>query len=106
MNFHRLGVIIAGHSEGVDVFAKSYGWSLYMSEEQFANYSTIILVGGLILFMAFIIYDLAKKSKAGKFGMMILFIGLFTGVLGFVIKTVLVEFMEVGMVLTMALPLC
>jgi uncharacterized membrane protein len=69
-----------------------------MSEEQFASYSTTILVGALILFMAFIIYDLAKKSKAGKFGMMILFIGLFTGVVGFVIKTVLVEYMDVGLV--------
>lgn len=67
-----------------------------MTEEQFAHYSTIILVGGLIVYMGFIIYDLAKKSKAGRFGMMILFIGLFTGVLGFVIKTVLVEFMGIG----------
>ncbi|PID42462.1 MAG: hypothetical protein CSB48_10385 [Proteobacteria bacterium] len=64
-----------------------------MTEEQFANYSTIIFVGGLIAFMAFIIYDLAKKSKAGRFGMMILFIGLFTGVAGFLIKTILVEIM-------------
>ncbi|PIE43321.1 MAG: hypothetical protein CSA50_05425 [Gammaproteobacteria bacterium] len=62
-----------------------------MSEEEFAYYSTMIFVGGLIIFMAFIIYDLAKKSKAGRFGMMILFIGLFTGVAGFIIKTVLVE---------------
>ena len=67
-----------------------------MTEEQFANYSTTILVGALILYMAFIIFDLAKKSKAGKFGMAILFIGLFTGVAGFIIKTVIVETMEVG----------
>lgn len=69
-----------------------------MSEEQFAYYSTVILVGGLILYMGFIIFDLAKKSKAGKFGMMILFIGLFTGVLGFIIKTVLVEYMDIGLI--------
>jgi hypothetical protein len=77
-----------------------------MSEEQFAYYSTIILVGGLILYMGFIIYDLAKKSKAGRFGMMILFIGLFTGVLGFVIKTVLVEFMGIGSVAVISAGLC
>ncbi|MCP5206907.1 MAG: DUF2788 domain-containing protein [Hahellaceae bacterium] len=77
-----------------------------MSEEQFAYYSTIILVGGLIIYMGFIIYDLAKKSKAGRFGMMILFIGLFTGVLGFVIKTVLVEFMGIGAVVLISGGLC
>ncbi len=65
-----------------------------MSEEQFAYYSTVVLVSGLIAFMAYIIYDLAKKSKAGRFGMMILFIGLFAGVAGFIIKTVIVEFMD------------
>lgn len=65
-----------------------------MSEEQFAYYSTVVLVGGLIAFMAYIIYDLAKKSQAGRFGMMILFIGLFTGVAGFIIKTIIVEFMD------------
>jgi uncharacterized membrane protein YkvI len=77
-----------------------------MSEEQFAYYSTVILVGGLIIYMGFIIYDLAKKSKAGKFGMMILFIGLFTGVLGFVIKTVLVEFMGIGALVLLSGSVC
>ena len=50
-----------------------------------------LLVGGLVLFMAFIVYDLAKKSNAGKWGTFVLFGALCLGVLGFLIKTVLVE---------------
>jgi hypothetical protein len=64
-----------------------------MSEEQFTNWSMGILLTGLILFMGFIIYDLGKKSNAGKTGMIALFIVLGFGVVGFVFKNVLVEFM-------------
>jgi ABC-type lipoprotein release transport system permease subunit len=53
-----------------------------------------ILVGGLIMFMAFIVWDLAKKSKAGRFGSMILFLALGLGVLGFIIKTVVIAGLE------------
>lgn len=62
-----------------------------MSVEQFEFYALVVCVGGLITFMTFIMWDLAKKSKAGRFGTMILFIALGIGLLGFVIKTVLVE---------------
>ncbi|MDT4877856.1 hypothetical protein FQZ97_1134090 [compost metagenome] len=48
----------------------------------------------MVLFMAFIVWDLAKKSKAGRFGTMILFLALGLGVLGFVIKTVVIAGME------------
>jgi hypothetical protein len=48
----------------------------------------------LICFMMFIIYDLAKRSNAGKFGMFVLFFALGLGMLGFIIKTVLVEFIH------------
>ncbi|ABC31492.1 conserved hypothetical protein [Hahella chejuensis KCTC 2396] len=66
-----------------------------MSVEQFENLSLVILISVLVGFMAFIIYDLAKRSKAGKFGTFILFTALGLGVLGFVIKTVLVEVLNV-----------
>ena len=49
------------------------------------------LLTGLILFMAFIVYDLSKRSRAGKFGTFILFGALFLGVLGFLIKGVLMR---------------
>ncbi|AZZ91309.1 MULTISPECIES: DUF2788 domain-containing protein [unclassified Hahella] len=66
-----------------------------MSVEQFENLSLVVLISVLVGFMAFIIYDLAKRSKAGKFGTFILFTALGLGVLGFVIKTVLVEVLNV-----------
>jgi hypothetical protein len=62
-----------------------------MTIDQFENYALILCVGGLILFMTFIMWDLAKQSKAGKFGTIILFAALGIGLLGFIIKTVMVE---------------
>ncbi|MGL6048033.1 MAG: DUF2788 domain-containing protein [Vogesella sp.] len=64
-----------------------------MSEEQFTNWSMGILLTGLIIFMGFIIYDLGKKANAGNTGMIALFVVLGVGVVGFVFKNVLVEFM-------------
>ena len=53
-----------------------------------------VLVGGLVLFMGFIVWDLAKKSKAGRFGTMILFLALGLGVLGFIIKSFVIAGLE------------
>ena len=52
-------------------------------------------LSALILFMMFIIWDLGKRSNAGKFGMMILFIGLGVGVMGFVIKEILIAVLDI-----------
>ena len=65
-----------------------------MEPEIFEELMMTVLVGGLVLFMAFIVWDLAKKSKAGRFGTMILFLALGLGVLGFIIKTVVIAGME------------
>jgi hypothetical protein len=65
-----------------------------MTEEQFGNWSLYICVAGLIGFMIFIVWDLAKKSNAGNFGTFILFLALGLGLLGFIIKTVLVSSLE------------
>lgn len=65
-----------------------------MDIEVFEAWSLYLGVGGLIAYMVFIMWDLAKKSNAGKFGTMILFIALGLGLLGFVIKTVIVSVME------------
>lgn len=66
-----------------------------MTEQQFSDISLTVLVGGLICFMAFIVWDLAKRSKAGRFGTLMLFFVLGFGVLGFLIKTVLVEVLNI-----------
>lgn len=60
------------------------------------DYGVTIGVGGLILFMLFIVWDLARRSNAGKFGTLILFIALGMGILGFVIKGVITFLMESG----------
>lgn len=58
------------------------------------NWGVTLGVGALMAFMVFIIWDLAQKSKAGKFGTFILFIALGVGMLGFVIKIVIQFLME------------
>lgn len=64
------------------------------SEEQIANFFLTYGVGAFILFMFFIIGHLAWQSKAGKFGTMIMFIGLGLGILGFIAKMVLQALLE------------
>lgn len=62
-----------------------------------AEIETIMLnVGilGLGVFVFFIIYDLAKKSKAGKFGTIILFTALGLGLGAFMVKTIILAFIE------------
>ncbi|GAB2902390.1 DUF2788 domain-containing protein [Microbulbifer echini] len=67
-----------------------------MTFEQFEEYSLWLGIGALILFMVFIVWNLAKDSKAGRFGTFILFTALGLGLLGFIIKTVLVEVLGIG----------
>ena len=47
----------------------------------------------LVIFIGFIVYDLGKKSNAGKFGMFILFFVLGLGVFGFLFKELLIGFL-------------
>ncbi|WP_028293378.1 DUF2788 domain-containing protein [Oceanobacter kriegii] len=65
-----------------------------MNAGQFEDIAMTIGIGVLIIFMFFIIYDLGKRSKAGKFGMAVLFFALGLGMLGFIVKTVLVELLD------------
>ena len=62
-----------------------------MTVAEFEDISLIVCISGLVLLMTYIVYDLAKKSNAGKFGGFILFSALGLGVFGFIIKTVIVE---------------
>ncbi|MGM0520676.1 MAG: DUF2788 domain-containing protein [Pseudomonadota bacterium] len=63
-------------------------------QQTFETWITPIMIGGLILFMCFIIWDLAKKSKAGRFGTFMLFIVLGAGMLGYVLKVVITWLIE------------
>lgn len=66
-----------------------------MSIELFEEYSLILGIGGLILYMLFIIYKLGEESRAGRFGFIILFVGLGLGFVGLIAKSVLVELMGI-----------
>ena len=59
------------------------------TEEQIAQLGLTVGVGGFILYMVFIIFQLARESKAGKFGTFVLFLVLGFGLLGFVAKNVI-----------------
>ena len=59
------------------------------SEEQIAWFGLTFGVGAFMLYMLFIIAQLAWESKAGKFGTFVLFLVLGFGVLGFVAKNVI-----------------
>ncbi|RZI83398.1 MAG: DUF2788 domain-containing protein [Rubrivivax sp.] len=61
------------------------GWS----EEQIAQWGLTFGVGAFILYMVFIIVQLARESKAGRFGTFVLFLVLGFGILGFVAKNVI-----------------
>lgn len=65
-----------------------------LSEEQFAEFGLKWGLMGLICLMLFIIWDLARKSKAGRFGSFVLFFVLAFGMLGFIVKNVLEWFLE------------
>ncbi len=64
---------------------------LAMDEAQFTTLSVTILCSGLMIYMGFIIYNLAKESKAGKFGTIMLFFVLGFGMLGFIVKEILTK---------------
>ncbi len=59
------------------------------TEAQIAAFGMTFGVGAFMLYMLFIIGQLAWESKAGKFGTFIIFLGLGFGMVGFVAKYVI-----------------
>ncbi len=59
------------------------------TEEQIAGFGLTFGVGAFMLYMVFIIFQLARESKAGKFGTFVLFLALGFGLLGFAAKSVI-----------------
>ncbi len=62
----------------------------------FEEWMMTILVTALIGFMGFIVYDLAKKSNAGKLGTFILFFVLGLGIFAFIVKSVVITWIELN----------
>jgi hypothetical protein len=63
-------------------------------DQWLSDYGVTLGVGALILFMIFIVWDLARRSNAGRFGTLILYIGLAMGIFGFLVKVVITYLME------------
>jgi hypothetical protein len=60
-----------------------------MSIETFESLSLTIGVGGLVLYMIYIMYKLARESGAGRFGSVMIFLSLGLGIIGFAAKSVI-----------------
>lgn len=61
-----------------------------MDYQQFEAIAMPLMIFALVAFMGFIVWDLAKQSKAGRYGTMVLFFALGLGVVGFIIKAVII----------------
>jgi len=60
-----------------------------MTIAQFEETSLTLGIGGLILFMLFILYQLGRESNAGAYGMFVIFMSLGMGIVGFAAKSVI-----------------
>jgi len=60
-----------------------------LTEQRIAELGLTWGLGGFIVLMLVIIWNLARESKAGKFGTFILFFVLAFGILGFLMKSVI-----------------
>ena len=60
-----------------------------LSESQIAQFGLTFGVGAFILYMLFIVLNLALESKAGKFGTFIIFLVLSLGMMGFMAKNII-----------------
>ena len=67
------------------------------SEEQIAWFGMTFGVTAFMLYMVFIILQLAWESKAGRFGTFVLFLSLGVGLLGFAAKG-LIKYFIAGIV--------
>jgi hypothetical protein len=60
-----------------------------VSIEQFELLSLKLGIGGLVLYMVYIMYRLAQESGAGRFGTLMIFLSLGLGIIGFAVKSVI-----------------
>lgn len=60
-----------------------------MNIEQFESVSLTLGIGGLVLYMVYIMYKLAQESGAGRFGSLMIFLTLGLGIVGFAAKSVI-----------------
>lgn len=67
-----------------------------LTEPEFGELSLKFFLSGLVAYMVFIIWNLARESKAGKYGMLWMFMGLGLGMFGFVSKELIIKVLSVA----------
>lgn len=67
---------------------------LGFTEEQIAWFGLTFGVSAFMLYMLFIILQLARESKAGRFGTFVLLLGLGLGLVGFAAKGLIKFFLS------------
>ena len=65
-----------------------------LTEAQIAWFGLTFGVGAFMAYMVFIILQLARESKAGKFGTFVLLLGLGVGLIGFAAKGLIKFFLS------------
>ena len=73
-----------------DWLAAMFGFN----EEQIAQFGLTVGVGAFMAYMLFIILQLARESKAGRFGTFVLLLGLGFGLVGFAAKGLIKLFLR------------
>ncbi|MCX9157161.1 DUF2788 domain-containing protein [Niveibacterium sp. 24ML] len=66
-----------------------------LSVAEFEDISLKLFLTALIAYMFFIIWNLARESKAGKMGTAALFFALGTGMFGFMAKSVIAKMLGI-----------
>lgn len=67
-----------------------------LTEPEFGELCLKFLLSGLIAYMVFIIWNLARESRAGGYGMMWMFLGLGLGMFGFISKELIIKMLAGG----------
>jgi hypothetical protein len=60
-----------------------------LTEEQISEFGMTFGIGAFMLFMLFIVGEIAWKAKAGRAGTIVLFFVLSFGMVGFIAKTIM-----------------
>ena len=65
------------------------------TEAQIASFGMTFGIAGFMVYMLFIVWNLAKESKAGRTGTIVLFFVLGFGMLGFVAKSIIQKVLDI-----------
>lgn len=65
------------------------------TEQQISTFGMTFGIGGFMLYMLFIVWKLARDSKAGRVGTIVLFFVLGFGMLGFVAKSIIQRVLDI-----------